>query len=147
MDEDHVKREARVAMKTQSANDFAKTIQPQNDTRANTTSSLMALEEAPPTPSFLLSHLPFLQHERDALNFHRPLDRESSPHFPNQLPPRPQQLRLPALLVPHLGHAEAEGVAGGVGAVSAVHQGQEGCSHEKNGKTNVTEFTDCVIYA
>ena len=44
-------------------------------------------------------------------NFESP----TSPHFPNQLPPRPQQLRLPALLVPHLGHAV---VAGGIVAVS-----------------------------
>ena len=34
-----------------------------------------------------------------------------SPHFRNQLPPRAQQLSLPALLVAHLGHVTERGVA------------------------------------
>ena len=37
------------------------------------------------------------------------------PHFPNQVPPRLQQLRFPDERVPHLGHAEAAVVAGVIG--------------------------------
>ena len=42
------------------------------------------------------------------------------PHFPNQEPPRPQQVDLPDVRVPHLGHPESTGAVTGVKVTALV---------------------------